>query len=83
MARPITLGDTYTDRITGFRGVCTGYVTYITGCNQGLLVPPAKDGALVEAQWFDEQRLDYDGTADTILIDNGRTPGPDKAAPKR
>lgn len=83
MSRPITLGDTYTDRITGFRGVCTGYVTYLTGCNQALLVPRARDGGLVEAQWFDEQRLDHDDTVQTVYVDNSKSTGPDKAAPKR
>lgn len=83
MGTKIELGAKYTDRITGFVGVCTGYVTYLTGCNQALLVPPAKDGALVDAQWFDEQRLDHDATAETIVLNNGNTPGFDKAAPKR
>lgn len=83
MTKMIVLGDTYTDRITGFEGVCTGYVTYITGCNQALLTPRAKDGALVEAQWFDEQRLEYNGTRDTVVLDNGNSPGADKPAPKR
>jgi hypothetical protein len=79
----IALGATYRDCITGFEGVATGYVVYITGCNQALLVPRAKDGALVEAQWFDEQRLANVPEAKIIKIDNGATPGFDRPAPKR
>ncbi len=83
MTQRIGLGATYTDRITGFEGVCTGYVTYLTGCNQALLVPRAKDGALVEAQWFDEQRLEENPSREVIKLENGNTPGFDKVAPKR
>ena len=83
MAKKIELGAKYTDKVTGFIGVCTGYVTYLTGCNQALLFPPAKDGALVDGQWFDEQRLTRDENHETIVLDNGNTPGADKAAPKR
>jgi hypothetical protein len=79
----IELGATYTDRITRFSGVCTGYVTYITGCNQALLAPPAKDGALVDSQWFDEQRLELHSDIDVIALDNRTSPGSDRAAPKR
>jgi len=77
------LGKRYRDVITGFTGVATGHVTYISGCNQVLLAPAvAPDGALRDAQWFDEQRLQpVEGEA--IVLDNGRTPGCDRAAPVR
>jgi hypothetical protein len=79
----IQLGASYQDKITGFTGVATGYVKYITGCNQALLVPRAKDdGSLTGAEWFDEQRLVKFGDA-VIVIENGSNPGCDKAAPKR
>ncbi len=77
------LGKKYKDKITGFEGVATGYVEYISGCNQLLLAPPVgSDGTLRDSQWFDEQRLKalY---ADRIVLDNGNTPGCDRAAPKR
>jgi hypothetical protein len=81
--RNIQLGGTYRDRITGFQGVATGYVSYITGCSQALLAPPvSQDGAVRESNWFDEQRLEQVGE-ELILLDNGDTPGFDKAAPKR
>lgn len=71
------------DKITGFTGTVTGFVTYISGCNQALVVPPVdKDGKHVDAQWFDEQRLDITD-ANPIVLDNSLTPGPDMPAPTR
>jgi hypothetical protein len=79
----IELGDTAQDRITGFQGVVTGLCYYISGCNQALIVPEVKDGAFREAQWFDVQRLHRLENVPRIILDNGSTPGHDKAAPKR
>lgn len=78
-----TLGKSYRDVITGFTGVAVGHVTYISGCNQALLAPAvAPDGALRDAQWFDEQRLQpIEGQV--IVLDNSATPGCDRAAPVR
>lgn len=79
----IQLGKTYTDKITKFSGVATGHVRYISGCNQVLLAPPVDaEGKLRESQWFDEQRLEEQGAA-MIVLDNSKTPGPDRMAPKR
>jgi len=79
----IQLGTKVKDKITGFTGIVTGYVQYLTGCNQALVQPPvAKDGTYKDSWWIDEQRLELvDNTV--IKLDNGRNPGPDKAAPKR
>ncbi|QOY96364.1 hypothetical protein IM543_11390 [Massilia sp. UMI-21] len=80
----IQLGHTYRDKITGFMGVATGYVQYLTGCNQVLLAPRCgEDGALRDSQWFDQQRLTHDNFHPAVTLDNGATPGCDKAAPKR
>lgn len=77
------LGNHYRDKITGFTGVATGRVEYITGCNQVLLAPAAgKDGTLRSAEWFDEQRLDIVARK-RIVLDNGATPGPCDPAPVR
>jgi hypothetical protein len=76
------LGKTVKDRITGFTGVVTGHVQYLTGCNQALVVPPMQDGKLGSSEWFDVQRLEDTGVA-AIVLDNGATPGCDRAAPKR
>jgi hypothetical protein len=80
----VQLGITVKDKITGFTGVVTGFVVYISGCNQALVVPKAKaDGSLSDAQWFDEQRLDIDSSVAPIVLDNAKTPGSDMPAPKR
>lgn len=80
----IELGTKVIDKITGFTGVVTGYVTYISGCNQALVVPSiGKDGALRSAEWMDEQRLIVDRKTKRISLDNGRNPGFDKSPPVR
>lgn len=79
----IQLGAKYRDCITGFTGVCTGHVEYLTGCNQTLLAPAlGSDGALRDSSWFDDQRLEKVGD-EVIQLDNSETPGCDKAAPVR
>ena len=79
----IELGRTYKDKITGFKGVATGYVVYISGCNQALLVPPvSKSGAKVKGEWIDEQRLKAT-KAKLITLDNTKSLGFDQMAPKR
>ncbi len=79
----IELGHTYTDSITGFRGIAIGHCIYLTGCNQTLLQPTGKAGATKpESHWFDDQRLQHYDKAKAISLDNGKTPGCDKPAPK-
>lgn len=78
------LGYTYRDKITGFEGVATGHVEYITGCDQLLLVPPVDaDGKVREANWFDTQRCVVVLAKNRVEIDNNQFNGPDKEAPKR
>jgi hypothetical protein len=48
----------YRDRISGFQGKCTGFTSYISGCDQVLLVPGLdKDGKHQPGMWFDDDRL--------------------------
>lgn len=75
------LGYKYTDIISGFTGRCTGYVQYLTGCNQLLLVTQASATGEVRADWFDEQRLRKED-CERVVLDNGNHTGPDKPAPK-
>jgi hypothetical protein len=83
-ANMIKLESKVKDKITGFNGIVTGFVTYLSGCNQALVVPKVGiDGALEEAQWFDEQRLEVDMKFEPISLDNSKTPGADITAPKR
>ena len=80
----IKLGCTAVDQVTGFRGVVTGIVQYLTGCNQALLIPKVdKDGKAMDGAWFDIQRLLPDSSVPTIQTDNTRGAGSDMAPPKR
>jgi hypothetical protein len=79
----MNLGCKVKDKITGFTGIVTGFVQYITGCNQALVQPVCDAGGkYVDSQWLDEQRLDVLPDA-PIALDNGKTPGADKPAPHR
>lgn len=81
----IEFGFTYRDRISGFEGVATGHVRYMTGCHQVLLQPDcSKSSTYFEPFWFDEQRVERvnDGTA-IVLPERDAAVGSDKAAPKR
>lgn len=51
-------GTPVRDRITGFKGVYIAFSSYMTGCNQGLVSPPVKDGDWKDSHWFDEGRLE-------------------------
>jgi len=78
------LGFVCHDRVTGFQGVALGYVTYLSGCNQVLLVPSVtSEGKLGESHWFDVQRLTVIATETRLELDNFGTPGCDAPAPKR
>lgn len=47
------------DRITGFAGIVTGRVEYLTGCRQYLIQPRMKKNETrsPEPTWLDEDRL--------------------------
>lgn len=78
----IEVGSFVEDLITGFKGVVTGRVEYITGCNQVLVQPSASGGAYAEPQWIDEQRIIVDGDKRPLTLNNGANPGFGKQAPK-
>ena len=80
---PVILGEEYRDNITGFQGTATGHVNYISGCDQTLLAPRAKeDGSLVSGVWFDDDRLVHAESGNPIDI-KGPTTGADMPAPVR
>jgi len=57
-APEVEFGRLYRDHITGYEGRCTGFTSYISGCDQVLLVPPVdKDGKHQYGHWFDDDRL--------------------------
>ena len=52
-------GDEVKEIITGFTGVITGSVHYLTGCNQYLVAAKAKDNFTEPiSNWYDEGRLE-------------------------
>lgn len=55
------LGSKAKDKVTGFEGIIIGKITYLTGCNQFGISPPAKDGETFNTQWFDEGRIEITG----------------------
>ncbi|MGP8240268.1 MAG: hypothetical protein ACLQQB_00655 [Solirubrobacteraceae bacterium] len=57
-APKIKFGRLYRDYITGFEGRCTGFASFISGCDQVLIVPRVdKDGKHQHGHWFDDDRL--------------------------
>lgn len=80
----VEFGQMVVDQITGFAGRVTGVAHYISGCSQALVAPKiGADGSFRDSQWFDVQRLIPDVSVDVVVLDNGPSPGADKAAPKR
>ena len=83
-AKDLPLGATAADRITGFTGVVTGYVQYLTGCHHVLLAPRVgADGAPRSAEWFDVARLQVDRTIPPVALAASDERGFDKSAPVR
>lgn len=79
------LGDRAMDLITGFEGIVTGRCTYITGCSQLLLAPPAKDGDFKHSEWFDVDRcvIVQSQAVQPLMVSSSSRPGPDRPAPRR
>ena len=70
------------DKITGFVGMATGFVSYLTGCNQVLIQPQVKeDGTMTTAHWFDESRIRVHTKIPKVQFDMGEKPGACDAAP--
>lgn len=62
----IKLGAKVTDSITGFTGIATARTEYLYGCVRVSVEPTElHEGKPVEAQYFDEQRLEDEPTAKT------------------
>lgn len=80
MAR-INLGDKARDVVTGFVGTVTGKASYLTGCDQYVLTPPAKDGELKDAGWFDENRIEV-LAPDTVTLTKAKKDKKGGPAPK-
>lgn len=55
----INLGDRVKDKLTEYTGIVVGVTDWIAGCRRiGVKSQALKDGAPMEAEWFDEPQLD-------------------------
>jgi len=67
----IEFGKRYRDIVSGFEGICTGYVEWIYGCNQFILAPRAENASKKESSsLFFEKQLEYldDGIAGKVEV---------------
>lgn len=86
------MGKAARDVVTGFQGIVTGHVQYITGCDQLMLTPICenKHKRAEESLWFDIARIEFYGDEPIKLMNVERadmTPvvvnGPGEEAPKK
>ena len=70
------LGFKVKDKISGIEGVTTGFVEYITGCNQYLICPKSEDNQFRESIWIDEVRLEF---GEQVFFNEFKDNGFDKA----
>jgi hypothetical protein len=74
--KPVKLGETYRDPITGLEGVATARAEYLYGCVRVVL---EGTGDLKDGVWFDEQRL----TDKPKATSGGARPAPPSRDPAR
>ena len=78
------LGKTFVDdKITGFKGVATGFCYYISGCNQVCLSGKVTDAGEAKHVWIDVQRLVEVEDVEQVILKNEITPGFDHQPPVR
>ncbi len=70
----IELGSIAKDQVSGFEGMVTAQIIYVTGCVQYKLDPVGAmvEGKPIDGQWFDEARLDPVALKDSIAVANDR-----------
>lgn len=81
----IELGVQARDKITGFTGIITGKASYLTGCDQYVLVPKMteEDKKVRDSVWFDEGRLEVVGPGiNAEEVQGEKNGGPQRDAPK-
>jgi len=55
----IKLGSKVKDTLTGFKGMAIGRTEWLYGCTRiGIEPQELHEGKPIEAQWFDEQRIE-------------------------
>lgn len=85
MTGRINLGDKARHAITGFEGIVTARVSYLTGCDQLCLQPQGtnSDGKLFDSHYFDEPYIDLVEAAVVPDRTPARVDGCDTAPPAR
>jgi hypothetical protein len=77
----LKMGVIAKDLVTGFEGRVTGVASYMTGCDQALLVPNVENtGVYREGHWFDVTRLEVTDSNYDAVVDPGG-PTSDREAP--
>lgn len=83
----IELGQKAKDCVTGFSGIVTARVEYLTGCTQYGVSPGLdKDGKVMDTQYFDENRLTALSVGNLVEMRNGtavNSPPGGKGGPNR
>lgn len=78
----IKLGDEVQDLITGFQGIATARIIYITGCVRYEVTPEGLEkGNMIEPQWVDERTLKVIRKA-KVKIKEKPLSGPGNTPPK-
>lgn len=77
------LGKKAKDKVTGFEGIIVSKITYLTGCDQYGITPPAKDGKVAGTDYFDVKRVEIigDGVSIESVADEKDPGGPNRDAP--
>lgn len=70
----VVLGCECRDIITGFKGIATGRVKYLSGCDQILISAKITKGGEATTLWCDLQRVEVIGSK-VVKLDNSKTPG--------
>jgi hypothetical protein len=79
----IELGRKGRDKVTGFEGIITARVTFITGCDQYALAPKAEDGKIPDSVYFDEGRIEIIGDGITMReVASEKRGGPNRDCPR-
>lgn len=82
----VKLGSRVRDNLTGFEGIAVGRTDWLFGCSRiGIEPTTLKDGKPIEAQWFDEQRVEHikDAPGATVSPDSSAQSGGPQNDPRR
>lgn len=79
--KPVILGKSYTDTISGFTGVATSRHVYLYGCVR-VGLEAGKDGLEVKVEVFDEQRL-VEEESGAPVVTTATSGGPQRSEPTR